>query len=380
MASAGRRTDAALVNRLVREASRFDFFQAVRVLEFHARRQAGGDASARRLSVGQGGPPERELVRFKAHTSLSFPAGSVAHVKLGGPNDELPPEMTVTFLGLTGPAGVLPVHYTSLVIDRVRQKDTALREFLDLFNHRVISLFYRAWEKYRFPFGYERHVLDRFPSAEDGDSDHLELELSAAAADIKDDAFTRVLYSLVGLGLPTLRGRLAVDDEAILFYAGLYAHRPPCAISLACELEDYFGLPVSIDQFQGQWLQLSEEDRSRTGGDGTGANWNNRLGMDVIVGERVWDVQAKFRVRLGPLSYSEFCRFMPVGDALAPLADLVRLYVGPEFDWDAQPVLRADEVPPCRLAPGDAAFRLGWNTWLGGRFERDVGDAVFSWS
>ncbi len=99
-----------------------------------------------------------------------------------------------------------------------------------------------------------------------------------------------------------------------------------------------------------------------------------------MIGARVWNVTSKFRIRLGPLSYAQFRRFIPSGDALEPVSQLVRQYVGGEFDFDVQPVLRGEEVPWCRLGgnPADAA-RLGWNTWVrSGPFDRDVDDAVFS--
>src|SRR5262249_36267283 len=134
----------------------------------------------------------------------------------------LPPlEMLVAFLGLTGPQGVLPQHYTALLLRRIREKDHALHDFLDLFNHRAVSLFYRAWEKYRLPFAYERSRLDGSEEA---------------------DACTRSLYCLVGLGTGSQRGRLAIDDEAFLFYSGHFAHHPRSASGLEGLLEDYFEL------------------------------------------------------------------------------------------------------------------------------------------
>src|SRR5262249_36542598 len=156
--------------------------------------------------------------------------------------------MTVAFLGLTGPSGVLPRHYTELLLRMEREANgsekRALRAWLDLFNHRLISLFYRAWEKYRFYVAYER-------------GEHAGRE---------PDAFTQVLFSLAGLGVPKLRGRLRVvtpegpgertvariDDLALLHYSGYLAQRPRCATSLEALLGDYFGLAVRVEQFRGQ--------------------------------------------------------------------------------------------------------------------------------
>ncbi len=140
-------------------APRFDFFQAVRVLE-----RDGASSSAlssdvpanqRPVPVGSDGPAAREPVRFHAQPTLGFPAAPIvsivpretlaessAHDSANG--SKLPPDMTITFMSMAGAGGVLPDHYTSLLIERVRYKDVGLRDFLDLFNHRLISLFYRA--------------------------------------------------------------------------------------------------------------------------------------------------------------------------------------------------------------------------------------------
>ena len=150
--------------------------------------------------------------------------------------------MVVTFLGLTGPSGVLPRHYTELLLQRIREKDFSLRDFLDLFNHRLISLFYRAWEKYRLPIGYERSQLDD--------------------PDEQPDPVTRGLYCLVGLGTAGLRGRLDVDDEAFLYYSGHFAHFPRSASALECLLADYLEMPVRVQQCQGQWLALEPDDQA----------------------------------------------------------------------------------------------------------------------
>jgi type VI secretion system protein ImpH len=364
MAAAGGRSRAPVSEQLLAEPYRFDFFQAVRLLE-RIGREASRDP-LRRYPVGQDYWPKQEIVRFGVTPSLSFPAGPIGEIRRAAEpvNEQLtgrPPQMTVSFMGLTGPNGALPQHYTSLLIARVRAKDYALRDFLDLFNHRAVSLFYRAWEKYRFTIAYESAQTSPVPGAE--------------------DLFTRCLYCLIGLGTGGLRRRLAFDDEAFLFYAGHFAHYPRSAISLEMMLADYFELPVQVRQFLGQWLYLSKEDQSSLPCAPRPRGLNNQLGASLVIGERVWDVEGKFRVRLGPLGYRQFRRFMPSGDALQPLCQMVRAYVGPQFDFDAQPVLKAEEVPWCRLG-GDGAdpARLGWNTWVrSGPCSHDVDDAVFSW-
>jgi type VI secretion system protein ImpH len=355
--------DAATVpvgERLFSEPHRFDFFQAVRLLERLARLRTEADHK-KRFAVGQDALPKSEVVRFRAHPSLSFAAGQLNQVRQpkSGPDDaEPPPEMAVSFFGLTGPAGVLPQHYTALLLRRVRAKDFALRDFLDVFHHRALSLFYRAWEKYRLPFAYERARLD--PTS-------------------GQDLALMALFSLVGSGTERLRGLLQVDDEAFVYYAGHFAHLPRSASALEGILCDYFGMPVRVEQFQGQWLSLAREDLSRLSGSAEPRGLNNRLGVDAVAGERVWDVQGKFRLRVGPLPYALFRRFMPRRFGLKPLCQLTRSYVGPDLDFDVNLVLRREDVPLCRLGgDGSEGAFLGWNTWVrAGDFDHDADDALF---
>ncbi len=364
MAPTSGRNRTSLSEQLHQEAYRFDFFQAVRLLQREAAEQSLREPGRRSSPVGGDDLPEQEAVRFRALPSHTFSAGSIQQIcdpqgPSSGGDPVGPPEMFVAFMGLTGPNGVLPRHYTTLLIERLREKDSALRDFLDLFNHRIISLFYRAWEKYRFPIAYERSQIE---------------------GKDQEDLFTRCLYCLLGFGTGGLRGRMEFDDEAFLYYAGHFSHYPRSAVALESMLADYFEMPVEVRQFIGEWLYLGRDEQSAMPGPDWPEGRNSQLGYAVVVGERVWDVESKFRVRLGPLGYRDFCRFVPSGDALLPLCQLVRTYVGPQFDFDVQPVLRADEVPWCSLGgDGPDAARLGWNTWIrSGAFDHDVSDAVFS--
>ena len=365
MASQSRRTSVAVSQQLADEPYRFAFFQAVRLAEQVARERLREQDGKEYFPVGYDNPPQREAVRFRTLASHTFPPGEVVSVRLNEPaeageHDRPLTEMVVAFLGLTGPSGVLPRHYTQLLIDRVRQKDFALRDFLDAFHHRTLSLFYRAWEKYRLPAAFERAALD--PHAE------------------SEDLFSRCLYCLVGFGTNRLRGRLQVSDAVFLYFSGHFAHHPRTVAAAEAMLQEYFAIPVQVLQFQGQWLHLSTADRSQTGSPDPPRGKNCQLGMSLIIGRRVWSVENKFRVRLGPLTYEQFCRFMPRRHGLTSLCQLVRTYVGPEFDFDVQPVLKAAEVPRFRAGrAGEVPSYLGWNTWLRGKpLPRDADDAVFT--
>lgn len=314
------------------EAFRFDFFQAVRLLQL---------LLPEREAVGYDGDPATEVVRFRTDPSLASPPSAVRALEQGE-NANFPLQMTVSLLGLTGCSGVLPYHYTAWLLQQRRCKDPEARAFqdlLDLFSHRVLSLLYRAWEKYRFPVAYER----------------------TAAQGEKDSGFTHYLFSLIGMGTAGLRGRLGIPDDALLSCAGLLAQRPRSASALEGVLREFFEVPVQVEQCVGQWLPLDEEQWSRVSDHPS----NNALGGEAVLGSRVWSQQSKFRLRLGPLTFSQFCRFLPCGDVFLPLVQLTRFFVGQEFDFDVQLVLGTNEVPECRLGEKrDLAPRLGWTSWL----------------
>jgi type VI secretion system protein ImpH len=354
--------------RLFAEAFGFDFFQAVRLLQ---------RLMPHRVLVGQTGPPAAEVVRFRAMPSLTFPPSAIHEITRPA-TPANPPAMTVAFLGLTGPSGVLPRHYTELIMrlerERKGEERRALRDWLDLFNHRLISLFYRAWEKYRFWVGNERTASEQEDAA----------------------MFTRALYSLIGLGTGGLSNRLRVsavemgrererllarvEDLTLIYYGGLLAQRKRNAQGLEALLGDYFGTSVRVQQFIGQWLQLEVENQSRLGI----AHGNCALGIDTVAGERVHDVQGKIRIRLGPLTFRRFVSFLPDRSpvpehkAFFLLVHLVRLYVGAELDFDVQLLLRGDQVPECQLSDELPGPRLGWNTWLISQQPlHDAHDALF---
>lgn len=324
MATESGRTETPLSKSLWDEPYRFRFFQAVRLLE---RLNPG------KKPVGYHFPLDEEVVRFRSRLSLNFPPSEIHEIRRSADKrGRETTEMTVAFLGMIGPLGALPVPYTELAMERARFKDRALWEFLDLFHHRMVSLFYRAWEKYRFPVAYERS---------------------------RDDRFTGYLYHLIGLGTSGLKRRQAFPDIALLLYSGLIAQRPHSATALRAILADYFRVPVHIEQMRGQWLEIDEDSLTFLG------KANCRLGVDAIAGSRLWDQQSKFRVQLGPLGFSRFFAFLPPGQWYRPASELVRLLAGMEFDFDFQLILKKEEVPACHLASqtGQQAM-LGWTTWL----------------
>ena len=348
------------------EPWRFDFYQAVRLLERLAAEGGKGERVAAAVrSVGRDEDPEKEFVRFRVRSALSFQPSPVVGVRFsdeaGEADGDVAPtraEMDMAFFGLTGAGGALPEHYTQLLIRLEREKDRGMRDFFDLFNHRLVSHLFRAWEKYRLPTAYER----------------------ARSTDERDDPITRALFSLVGLGTDGLRDRLPFGDELFLHFGGVFAEQRRSAQSLGRLLTEYFGVPVCIAQFQGRWLPLRREDLSALASPGHPRFGNNGLGETTILGSRVWDVQGKIRVHVGPLDFDQYSEFTPSGRSLEELECLVRSAIGLELDFDVQVALRRDEVPACQLGAGtERPGQLGWNTWLRTRpFDEDFDGAVFT--
>ena len=199
------------------------------------------------------------------------------------------------------------------------------------------------------------------------------MAINGRAVDGGHDIFTEHLFDLIGMGTAGLRGRLQIDDQALLFYAGLLSQRPHSASALSCILSDYFGVRVQAIQFVGEWLDITEESQTRLGP----GEVNNILGVNAVAGTRIWDQQANFKLRAGPLGYSEFNRFLPSSESFKPFVQLTRYYAGQEFDFDLQLVLKAAEVPSCRL--GDRNARLGFSSWLKTKeFSSDADQVVFS--
>ncbi|MDZ4782480.1 MAG: type VI secretion system baseplate subunit TssG [Planctomycetia bacterium] len=350
----------------------FDFFQAIRLLE----RREGVEP------VGSDGQPGKEAVQFRVALGHAFPASNISDLK--APTAERPtPQMTVNFFGLTGPSGVMPRHYTDMLMrlerDSRNPERHALRDWFDLFNHRLISLFYRAWSKYRFYTAHERREYEQ----------------------VNPDAFTKTLLSLLGLGQPALRNRLAlrapadpdawdqrdtliagIPDLAMFRYAGLLARRPRNVLGLEAMLSDYFQVPVEVQQFHGAWLSLDDLDRSQLGAE----NGNCGLGQSLVIGERVWDVEGRILLRIGPLTYEQFVELLP-DESPKParkgfflLTHMARFYVGPSIEFDVRLELQPQAAPECSLGGlGEPGSRLGWNSWLVSESPPHVvADAVFS--
>lgn len=320
LATDGGRTDLTVRDQLYHTGQRFDFYQAVRLLE-----QLHPDA----VATGATLTPAQEAVRFQSTVGFAFATTDVAAVTQGA--DPQPDTMLVNFLGLAGALGPLPTPYTKLLLDRLRDGDPVLRDFLDLFNHRLVTLLYQVRKTHRAGFAWQAPGQDRF---------------------------TGYLFALIGLGSDELRNRMVIDDRALLRYAGLLAPEPRSAIGLERLLSDYFQVDVRVEPFAGQWVCLDADQWTTLGATGR----NQRLGDGFLMGQRLYDSQGKVTVHLGPLGLKEYLDFLPIGRGFAALGELVRFYGQDAFAFDLQLSLLAAEVPGFRL--GVNGTRLGWTSWL----------------
>lgn len=321
MAAQKRESNTPLKERLFKEYYKFSFYNAVRLLEcmFPDKRP-----------LGQTLEPRSEPVRFSGKPGFVFPASDISKLENGDSGG--PALMEVTFMGLVGPKGVLPQWYNELVAERIWKKDSSLIAFLNLFNHRFISLFYLAWKKHRFTANYLPDAKDRL---------------------------SRYLLSLIGLGTAGLAGRIKLPLEALIFFSGLLSRSVPSATAIKSTVEYFADAPVQIEQFIERMHPLSAEDQTQLG------TANAQLGLDTVCGSYIRECQTKFRVNLGPLSFDNFLRFLPAGDMLGPIFSLVRYMVGIEYEFEIRLFLKRAEVPGCILGQETPASpRLGWSTWI----------------
>ncbi|SDW62790.1 type VI secretion system baseplate subunit TssG [Nitrosomonas communis] len=315
-------TDSVVYFRALQERPYdFDFFQALRHIEA---------LFSEKPRLGHALRPADEAVRLGQEASLSFAPATLSAVDF--PTADQPARIQVRFFGMLGPNGPLPLHLTEYARDRLLHVgDATFIRFLDLFHHRFLLLFYRAWAQAQPVVSLDRPKEDRFAS---------------------------YLGSLFGVGDTTQRERDEIPDYAKLFYSGLLARQVRNSAGLAALLIGYFRIPVHIEEFVGHRMIIQETERTYLGVKNGGAT----LGQGAVLGSSVWDCQHKFRIHLGPLTLEQYESFLPDGTAITQLVAWVRQYLCFELEWDAQLVLSKNEVPQTVL--GNYG-RLGWTTWLG---------------
>jgi type VI secretion system protein ImpH len=329
------RTTAYVVERLralQAEPQRYSLFAALRHLEC---------LYPDMPRIGEAARPADEPVRFGQEPSLGFAPSTIASFAAG--SERRPGHLATFFFGLFGPNGPLPLHLTEYARSReLNYADPSLRRFADVFHHRLLSLFYRAWADAQPVLSLDRPECGRF------------------------DVY---VGALLGIAAPEFRRRDAVPDQAKLGRAARLGLATRPAEGLVAVLEDFFGLPFAVEQFVGEWLRVPAGDRLVLGAGDVAA-----LGMGSVLGSSIWSCQHCIRAICGPLRFADFGRLLPGRPSLARLRDLVRNYLGDELKWTLNLVLSRHEVPQSRLG---AAGELGWTTWLGRRnASQDADDVV----
>lgn len=333
MSTPKRRDSVGLIDQLLADPHRFEFFQAVRLVE---RWLAAEPATSAELL------PRR--LRFRSSLAMSFPASEIealAVTRREGAADDEPQhiEITPAFMSLLGASGALPFVYTEQIAQReLYSKDFAARRFLDLFGNRAVALFYAAWKKSRLHLQYEADRKNRFAP---------------------------MVLALAGVGQTALNDRLqpqegGVNDESLAFFAGALQQRVLSALQLQQLLSRYLRVPVRIEQFCGRWYTLPAAARVSLG------LGNGVLGRNALSGERVWQRDLRVKVMLGPLTHGLFQRFLPGAPGATALRELVTLLSGVSLEYEINLTLRADAVASSSLASNrsPSAGRLGWDTYV----------------
>ncbi len=288
--------------------------------------------------LGQAKRPRQESIRFGQDAQLDFAPAAIATF------ERLPngvPRIGQRFFGLFGPMGPLPLHLTEFTRERQRHHaDPTAARFADVFHHRLLLLFYRAWAQAQ-PTAH----LDR----PDG------------------DGFSRWVGALIGIATPEFARRDHVRDNAKRFHAAALMRSARNAEGLTKIVSQYFRVPAQVEPFVGHWLTVRKEDRSRLGGGQSSAN-PCILGRTTVAGRKVWDRQYRLRLLLGPLSYAQYQTFLPGQASLLALRDWLHHYLGLAFHCEVRPVLRGSDVPALQLGRREAMRgRLGQTAWLGQR-------------
>lgn len=318
------RTDGgalALLESIAKQPGAYTMFSALRRIECAYRHKA---------RLAEGTHPTDEPVRLCQEPTLAFAPTALAGVDWEGPA----PRVQTRFLGLLGPFGPMPTHLTEYVFERKRNRgDPTFARFLDIFHHRILSLYYRAYANSEPTVNYDRPASDRFAV---------------------------YVASLVGMGMPSFLRRDEMPDHVQFFFAGRYAAHARNADGLAAIIHSFFGVETKVQQFVGQWVEVPVSSRWRLGGPGTGSP----LGKRTALGRRAWVCQSKFRVVVGPLNHKQFTHFLPGAASLWRMSALVRSYTGDALDWDVKLILAEDAGRPWRLGQ---RMGLGRTTWLGRR-------------
>jgi type VI secretion system protein ImpH len=304
------------IRNLKAEPWRFDYFVLLRHLErtFKDQPRIGDSATVR-----------EEIARFGQNPFMEFPASNVS----GADQDEEKPlKIFVRHLGMLGPQGALPLSTTEEAYHYALAEDDAFPRFLDLFNHRFIQLFFRAWADSRPIAQHDRPDADRFVA---------------------------YIGSAVGIGSGPYHHLDSLPDGAKLSFAGLLGAQAKSASRLAAAIQGIFNVKAEVEEFVGSRLAVEAAEWTLLG------RGYNVLGEDALLGRSIFSVQDKIRIRIFSENLAQYIRFLPTGNLCEPLADLVFFYNGEQLDYDVELAIPAGAAEPVRLG---RFGQLGWTSWM----------------
>ncbi len=304
--------DLSRFEALKENPEKYHIFQALRLIEA---------AYADKPRLGRSRRPSQDAIRLKQRVDMAFASSTVARFVPQNAQTGEAGELAQYMFGLFGPNGPLPLHLTEYAFNRQRSfRDPTFKAFGDIFHHRMLSLFYRAYAS-----GEPTSSFDRKGEV---------------------DPFAQKVAAFAGLKGAALADRDAMPDLAKLRYAGRLSHGTRNEEGLLALISGFFGAPATMESFVGTWLELDKKDTWELGNPHKPA----KLGQSCSIGSKVWTRQAKFRFRVGPVGLAEYKRLLPGGDSLKRLKSLVNNYMGEAMMWDMNLVLRKGEAEPAMLA------------------------------
>lgn len=321
------------------EIADMDFFELLRQLETATMR------------FGRAGSAGSEPARLAQQPRQAFAVSDLAGFQPGGQGRA--PVVSVNLLGLIGPEGPMPLHLTRWIIARQSSRwfagadssgataDTSFLDFINMLQHRMMALYWRAWADSRAGVQIAH-----------GDGGQV----------------TAMMRAMAGIGLPGTRSDDARIDGSKLHHATSLSQEVRGPERLTSFLQSVLGVPVSLSEFVGVWLEIPEGLQTRIG------LRHNRLNDGAIVGERRFDRKSRAEIRLGPLTRAEFDRFSDDPLAKKRLRHALIFAQGNDIDFDIRLVLAASEVPRARLG----ACRLGLSAWIDPMPGRDADDLCYT--
>lgn len=309
-----------LTPRLEAELTRINFYRFCQLLE---KRQPD------KPLLGSSSHPSDDPVRFCPHSGMGFPTSEFRAVEYDEEDENKPPVIRTTFMGLYGVDSPLPTAYLDDITQR-REGHEALQGFLDIFSHRILTQFYRIWRKYSYPATFEA-----------GGTDTL----------------SQSLLGLVGLGIPGTANHIATPVSRFLALLGVL--RQPAKtqegvqamVSLLAphttvRVSPYCLRPVEISHPLGFY-----DDRDFL------------LDGNTPLGDEAMDANSQLLIALATDNEQEAEGWKPDGLLYQDFLVMLRVYLGWRFKARITLTIgtRLLKVPPL----GEGAFWLGMNGVLG---------------